>query len=449
MTQQQQINLLTSIMPEISETHDPRGVMLKCAKEHNLSPAQLEKLGHVYNTAKTLVGLEKQAHRGDSFSIVDVPEMVASYTTFDPTKEVAKGSKEVHRRANRLLKYAEADETGYWTRKFMRLGKGVEKAASAKLPTILDDIWEKGKRVVVTNEADGNQWEEIPLPGGARLNSVVKSAAAGMKYVASQMTKAAEDAREAMVDANETSRRMVKEIKDVLVKSGRKEEVWKEMVEDLDDYFSDSREKSASLAHYIESHLEYDHQCRVPHIDLEKRAGRRMIARDRHGIFERADEILECAGAFKEAKALYESLTEASGEGEESEEEKVAALLSAMKQPVEAARMLDIPTTKEQKKWKEEAQSRAKQTAALQQLLLSDPVLQEADPHEVEDIYNTVSSLNSTIASDPKLLGPVLKESLQYGSVPIQMLKDIVSIDKDRQQAEKYREEVKDLKYNK
>lgn len=456
MTQQQQISLLTSIMPEINETHDPRGVMLKCAEKHNLSPAQLEKLGHVYNTAKTLVGLEKQAHRGDSFSIVDVPEMVASYTTFDPEKEVAKGSRKVHQTANRLLKCA-ADEgrLSYWTRKFMELGgMGQEKSASTegdrgvtrgdKLPTVLDDLLHGDKRFIYTNEADGNTWEEIPLPGGATMSGVTKSAAASMKYVSSQMKKAAEEAREAMYDASEHSKDLVRGLKEKLVKSGMKEDMWPQMVEDLDDYFSD-RVKVEKVAHYIASHLEYDHNCRVPEVNLEKRA-KRMIARDRYGIFKVAEELIECADAFKDAKELYESLTEGADEEDTSGELKLASSTGddftqlvkdrgkGMSDFIEAATGLKKKDKQEFEV--NEAVDSAKDRATLQQLLMSDPVIAEADPNEVQDLFTTISSLNPTVAKDVNLMGPVIKESLQYGSIPIQMLKDLVSIDAQKQQAE-------------
>lgn len=47
-------------------------MLLKAAADHNMYPAQLEKLGHAFNQWKTLVAMEKQANRGDSFSLLDV-----------------------------------------------------------------------------------------------------------------------------------------------------------------------------------------------------------------------------------------------------------------------------------------------------------------------------------------------------------------------------------------
>lgn len=441
MTQQQQIELLSSIMPEINDTHDPKGVMLKCAKKHNLSPAQLEKLGHVYNTAKTLVGLEKQAHRGDSFSIVDVPDMVASYTDFDPAKEVPHRSHGVHQSVNKLMKYA-----GFTT-----------PASNKKLPSALDGLLKSSQPIIVQDEGEGNQNTEIDLSGVKYGDKLFKSASACNDYAHDQMDRLAEEAREAMSTAAYNARDAVRSVYDKLLKSADKHETWHEMAEDMDDRKED-RAKVASICHYIESHLEYDHNMRVAHVDLEKRAGKRSIARDRHDIYEVMDELDACSGLFKEAHDLYNALME-EPEPHTEQEKEAAALVDAM-QATGPERMYDASNSlstvlgyatgaermKNQKALRDAAMEKAKQQAAIQQLMLSDPVIAAADPYEVEDLYNTISSLNSTIAQDPRLLGPVIKESLQYKSLPIQMIKDIVAVDKDRRQAEKYKLEAAELK---
>ena len=103
MNQRETINLLNSIMPDIISSKDPEGTMLKCAEAHNLSPAQLEKLGQTFNTAKTIVGLEKQANRGDSFKIVDVPSLISKYATYSPEKTLSNKSKKVHEKVDSLF----------------------------------------------------------------------------------------------------------------------------------------------------------------------------------------------------------------------------------------------------------------------------------------------------------------------------------------------------------
>src|ERR1019366_5228122 len=68
-------------------TKDPEQSILKFASTNNLAPAQVEMLGQLFNTAKTLSHLEKSASRGASFPIIDVPKMVSSYLELPDTKE--------------------------------------------------------------------------------------------------------------------------------------------------------------------------------------------------------------------------------------------------------------------------------------------------------------------------------------------------------------------------
>lgn len=67
------------ILPKIRQTGKPEATLLKFASEKNLSAGQIEGLGHLYNTAKTLCYLEKAANRGATFPIIDVPTLVDDY----------------------------------------------------------------------------------------------------------------------------------------------------------------------------------------------------------------------------------------------------------------------------------------------------------------------------------------------------------------------------------
>jgi hypothetical protein len=71
------------LIPEIKETGDPHGTIIKFAEEKNLAPALMERLGYIYNTAKTVNYLDKSASssRGESFTILDVESMVKEYTS--------------------------------------------------------------------------------------------------------------------------------------------------------------------------------------------------------------------------------------------------------------------------------------------------------------------------------------------------------------------------------
>jgi hypothetical protein len=87
------IKLIERLAPSINESQDPKGTLIKYASDNNLSPAELERLGQVYNSAKTLSHLEKSANRGDSYTLLDINELMADYTQHStPSKKTIEKS---------------------------------------------------------------------------------------------------------------------------------------------------------------------------------------------------------------------------------------------------------------------------------------------------------------------------------------------------------------------
>ena len=86
-SQSEVVRIVEGVLPEIRESGDPHTALIKRATELNLPPSVLEKAGQVYNTAKTLNHLDKAPDlekRGSTFTTLDVPAMVASYSEFAP-----------------------------------------------------------------------------------------------------------------------------------------------------------------------------------------------------------------------------------------------------------------------------------------------------------------------------------------------------------------------------
>jgi hypothetical protein len=74
------ISWFEDLIPEIKKSGNVKEVFLKFANEKNLAPALLEKLGQVYNTAKTVNYLDKTAaKRGENFDILDVSDLLEEY----------------------------------------------------------------------------------------------------------------------------------------------------------------------------------------------------------------------------------------------------------------------------------------------------------------------------------------------------------------------------------
>jgi len=80
MNQPTIINVLfNELLPRMKKAGEADSVLLKYAQDHNLSPAQLERMAQVFNGSKTLTFLEKSADRGQSFPLVDPPALVKAY----------------------------------------------------------------------------------------------------------------------------------------------------------------------------------------------------------------------------------------------------------------------------------------------------------------------------------------------------------------------------------
>lgn len=79
------IMCLEDALPLMQKSDDPIGTLLKYAKEKRLSPAQLERVGHMFNALKTnsIYNLAKNASdRGIYFTTLDVPELLNRYASF-------------------------------------------------------------------------------------------------------------------------------------------------------------------------------------------------------------------------------------------------------------------------------------------------------------------------------------------------------------------------------
>lgn len=450
MTHKEQIKLLDSILPEIVKTNDPEGQLLKCARKRNLSPALLEKLAQVFNTSKTIVGLKKQANRGDSFSIVDVPKLVERYTEYRPGESVASSVKK------------------------SRQGGGVEKSASA-VPGVVD-----GGRLpnAFSFESGESGWAAA---GGSEC---------GGAFVSKQASRSADDIQDrrdglvyrsitgnlnlavdtASQVAYDTHMDILEKCAGIMHRLTPDDGRWAECVRDIADNLG--LEKAASVITAVESYfLEHRHHFKPADLEKDASADDSAFARDRHGVVEDAEEIYELQQINKQAHEQLAVYEKAAGKGDnkaEDDEESgtdssaqlgsdtMAALVNGIQHPVipaprenpmsvvfnpkdtPVASLIGMLATSRgslvdpgDKKFIEASRGKAMSEAAIQQLLMSDPTISEADPEEVRTLYETVNRLSPTIANDPVLLGPVLKEALQYGSLPIQQAKDLLEAEKN------------------
>lgn len=465
MTQREVLDLLDSIMPDIIRSGNPEESMMKCAKANNLSVAQLEKLGHVFNTMKTNVALTKMASRGESFTIVDVPSMINNYTTFDPGKELSAKNKEVHKKVNKITKFA----------------------GGSKLPTFDNMFTEKDALMSkdgVQFELEDNDWKAVQgiKPDYDIMHKSASADVDGMDWETydkyQEYTKRAEDGfRQVAFDAQQDVQDLCKE---VFNKFAFKADRWHEAVEDV---FYTFGEKAASAVASIEDYMA-QRGLKFSVIDMTKQAGLNGLVEDRHGVVQVVEDIMCLNDIREQALGELEKLAMPQKNNNAPKQKSTASrnlppagfkvktkntkrwpsptptdkLVDAIEEAKDrsSASMPKLPTipmsrvldsidklpekgvrtiaaldelvggnTKEDKKYLEDSTAKSKRQIALEELVLLDPVISSADQSKVNSIYETISMISPTFASDSNLLGPAIKEALQYGSVPVQMVTNL------------------------
>lgn len=464
--------------------------MLKCAEAHNLSPAQLEKLGQTFNTAKTIVGLEKQANRGDSFKIVDVPSLISKYASYSPAKALSNKSKKVHEKVDSLF-----DDQDGWGACLTSTKK-----ASTGLPNLRDMFVNGG---VVDETEQEEKLIDSPYAGATWKWNVKMASADTREKVAAEgnIKLAAETLEQLQFEIPMDITEKCAAIKFMLTPDDGR---WAEAAEDIHDLMG---EKSAAVIEAVETYFANTHHSYEKPVEFAKRAFARNLAQDRHGILKIASEIAELQELMEKvatqaatapspivqalAEAVQQEQPTPSPKGQSQKRRNrqgssagnnppspqnnpqagtrvkaddelhdgvkdepvedytilpaadLTALLDAMgpaakgiipqQEDVFNTKPIDTlesilgkigPKSDSRAKAIDSALRQAQMDTTLQQLMLSDDVIADADPTEVQELFKTLASVSPSLATDPGKMGPALKEALQYGSVPINILSD-------------------------
>lgn len=479
MTQQKIIETLDELMPKIASTKDPEGVLLKFAKENNLYTTQVEKLGHAFNQCKTLVGLQKQANRGDSFTLLDVPAMVKKYASYNPSDKLSKKEKEVHKKVNKIVKSASVLDTP---------------EDSLPLPDFLEQLKYKGA------EINTNSVTEYDLSKSNGNFDITFNKKASESVDTIELLK---EARQAVKDSIKVAKSAISESKHIVATKCanivdhirvKGPQIWSEIVEDTVYRFGPT--KSAAAIDAIENYLEVNH---IPYntIDLTKKAYSNNLAHDRHNMFNTMEHIISAVNLYKQAscalnglevddKSLKEKIEEEltkeatqrrrrnnrpsgnpknqgpktitdgirtgytdfsiSKDSESAKDITGSAakvllespsklIMEPLKNSLGQYKELTgefkqlLPKKDNYQKAFDKEKEKLDRQMAVEQLFLMDPVLAEADHKEVRELYDTISGISPRMASDPRMMATALKEAIQYGALPISMMKDIADFE--------------------
>lgn len=481
MTQKQLIDVLTSVAPKIAETGDPEGVLLKAASDHNMYPAQLEKLGHAFNQMKTLVGLEKMASRGDSFKLLNVPAMVSKYTSYDPERELSSKDRSVHGKVDRLMKEANA-----WDEMFAAEASKVYAEPMAKSASVDKEAkLKKVERLSVIDEMRARGWDVEDVDDGAY--TVEKEASAyteeeRLRNVVASANRAEEEASRIINSTRGELAHHIGKFASVLERKGP--DMWREAVSDAVDRYG------ASCADAVRTCEDYFAENHIPFSTYQAKQASYVpvVAEDRHGVYPLLEKVAFHLELLAEARETVEAVSRERDAARDALEKLAAGAPGGpgantppmdpnkpkedkkdkpkedkpKPKPEKSLGLKDFTTPRVQmnlpsladkakgmqelfepfiddgkadKKLIQGAKDQAAKEVTLHRLIMSDPVITEADPEQVRSLYNSIASVSPTFAMDPNMMSAALKEALQYGALPVSMLGDIAKFEDSVQRA--------------
>lgn len=542
MNHQAIIEQLSQLAPKLKAAESPEAVLVKYASDRNLSAAQLERIGQVYNIAKTLNFMDKSASRGDSFRVLDTQKMLADYTSFKP-----KPQKEA----------ASTDEWNSW------FDAPVQKAASAVNPDSLDSWIDAPEKVAKIVEEDG-QYVVYSEDGSKRLSKPGTKAEAVKRLRQVEYFKKHkkansvpnllgmakdEDYTDLSFETSELPKTAAEQIKQEL----REDAFLRYEIETTKQVMDDAAEEARKIAgELLELHrvsplpfavMEHDaYYCSEDEKgtkeatefvakyfgskgwNLERHDfsnGMPKLARDRHNALPLFNSILEKLELYKSASLYLEDLEKKSSQVEQrrrstgkqedttidfpSEEggrrprqsapetiselellslisgqkgdrgrgavggegkadtADAAAIASGLRSMYDPNTYLnkqtqdfignvlkapELSSKNKRQKDVDVAVSDVARVSDLQRLMLSDPIIGEADPDTVVSLYNTLANANPEIVRDSNLLRFALREALQYDAVPLHTYKDLISMGKDRADMEEKMQRLEDRRYS-
>lgn len=448
------ISWLEQILPDIKSTGEPESVMLKFAHEQNLAPALLEKLAQVFNSAKTLNFLDKSANRGEKFHVVDADALVRRYVTAEPAK-------------------AAADSFSDW------IDRPATKSAALTAP--IADRWP------VATPAATRVLEEplVNLLGAKRANAKAELRARS----AAQATEA--NYRQVVFDLGEQADALTTKLA--------------EQIRVTPDFDFAALEADALGLHgdRVKTACAWvSHRLKTRHF-THKRAsaptsGR--LVRDSAGLiaglaqlaatieqhtFARSlesDYVKAAATALApQAKDTVATLDPREEEAPASEEKAEApraprlapkpgapapapersggSILDKLQKipvpqaPIEPGTVLRnlvheaLPTRNTGQQKVDRDYDDLHSQIVMERLLMTDPILAEADPHTVVSLANSIREQAPHVARDINAMRFALREAVQYQALPTHTLKDLVGIEKTRTDVEQNTQDLSKERY--
>lgn len=435
MNQPEIVRCLEKLIPSITASKDPEGVMLKYARDQRLSCAVLEKLAQTYNIAKTLNFMDKSADRTGSFSVLDPGPLLQKYSAYAPPVSAKRDDAsewfDVREKcaSARVPSPAELEE--------------MSKAASAESDiTLLHDSAAAEYRKQANARLDGETLEQIAFDHeqfALTKLAMIRGAIAEGVFDYSTLDHDLRDMRgDSAADRIHALPMFAK-----LAAAPHKPRLGRDRtgyaltaiaaLEDLDI----AREATKMAADGVR----FDNSVR-----------------DVSGVPDEADGIVSpkvprSEESPKPAKAPA-GPKYPSGEGDKKSPVRDAVLdtikrvlqkdtYGATFSPYTGVKALadeTKPGESHRTRMLHEQEETLDDDAGmmhLQRFMASDPVISKHDPSEVVALYNSIKSSDPKLTRDPSGLKFTLREALQYGSMPLHTTKELLTVSDLRGKATK------------
>jgi hypothetical protein len=467
------LDLLDTALPEIKRTGDPEAALLKCARAENLAPAQLEKMAQLYNTAKNLTYLDKSGTRGGSFSIIHTEKLLEDYTAQEPHPKKATWVPE-------LIKSASSDT---W------FDAPVEEYTSAAFP----DLELAGMRAAIKQAAAPSN-----EPSAKELQKMAEVEARDLLTYEQIQDDAREDAFRCFrkfadfIHSHDIPFQEVRDDMNCIV--GPEVAMTFDALNRFNPGFKSAAAQPQKFAydrHGLEGLVREMHDAVTLYdgaTQIIKEAVSAPTATNptTKPLQTASPQTASPPPTFQRPPAPQNPTTSTSkgtqsapkgdngddkggrgNSGKEKSDSKSDSFGEALDQFLEPARKMNpvsgvfsqilgpgagkgIPGWKGRNTRQETvdtAADDAQHTALMERLLITDPILSQAEPDDVVGLANSIRQANPEAGNDINFMRFALREALQYGAMPQHTYKDLVGMRKDLAQATSAEYDTRDKMY--
>lgn len=480
MTHDSAVRIVVSLVPEI-EKRGAAEVLLGHARDEDIPPAQLEKLAQVFNTLRTVSHIDNSdpEDRGATVDLIDVPDLVLAYATGSDREKVAAGP----------LSFSTHDPSVVDLNKALRreLQPPMQKAA-ADATASPDKVEEVFAQQITRAELESALMDlEIDLQNEmSKLASELFSAApsAGDGYFERDIS---EFEAEALRREPSPAVKAAGDYLEEFAAPHRTKLIRFDHARPLAKYAYDIPhalgEKFAELARVVGTHAVVKEASDSEDEALAKLLGaapddaldmsvRQVADAAEQGGEASTMELLEQAheqGLTSSTEQQRSPRKHTDGKGGKGDGDKtkkdsggkgVAELLAAPFAAVggavtgaatKADEMLHQIVTKERDNKAQRTADMSvddiKRAMNVRRLIGTDPVLKDADPKAVLEIYNAIAARNPDIAGDMASLRLILREAVSYEGLTLDSQKMLSEVRRNSAQGQKESDELDKKRY--